>query len=408
MDCLDPASPWVERGEGRLPRRRAYQCGKFMKEPVEKPEVLRNVPRTYSRYGIRERSFWRGLVFFGRPDVVLVTSMMTYWYPGPFRAIELVREAFPGVPVVLGGVYAALCHEHCMAFSGADYVFEGGGIEAAAAMVEGILDVDSRGIGRPWYPAFDLYGDLKAVAVSCSRGCPYRCAYCAASLLAGEFVQREPEEVVEEIAHWVGRYGVRDIVFYDDALLVGGESHFVPMVEEILRRKIECRFHLPNGVHARGVTREVSRLMFRSGFKTIRLGLETIDSARQVGTGGKVDGEDVRLAIEYLRGAGFDRDAIGVYLMAGLPGQPWQEVEEGIERVWQWGAVPKIAEYSPIPGTALWEEAVRSSAYDIETEPLLQNNSILPCAWEGFSWDDLAALKKRLQQRIREKGRRMT
>ncbi len=88
--------------------------------------------------------------------------------------------------------------------------------------------------------------------------------------------------------------------------------------------------------------------------------------------------------------------------MAGLPGQRWQEVELGVEKVWQWGAVPKIAEYSPIPHTPLWEEAVRHSTYDLEGEPLFQNNSILPCHWEGFSWQDLAAIKIRLQRRMRE------
>ena len=88
--------------------------------------------------------------------------------------------------------------------------------------------------------------------------------------------------------------------------------------------------------------------------------------------------------------------------MVGLPGQPKNEVEEGIEKVWEWGALPKIAEYSPIPHTALWEEAVQQSSYDLEGEPLFQNNSILPCAWEGFSWDDLMGIKRRLQNRIRD------
>jgi hypothetical protein len=141
--------------------------------------------------------------------------------------------------------------------------------------------------------------------------------------------------------------------------------------------------------------------MFRVGFKTIRLGLETIDPVRQIETGGKVEEDEVQRAIVFLREAGFRSEDIAVYLMAGLPGQAWQEVEAGIEKVWQWGAIPKIAEYSPIPHTPLWEEAIRHSPYALETEPLFQNNSILPCHWEGFSRDDLAGIKSRLQVRIR-------
>jgi hypothetical protein len=90
--------------------------------------------------------------------------------------------------------------------------------------------------------------------------------------------------------------------------------------------------------------------------------------------------------------------------MAGLPGQPWEEVEAGVEKVWQWGAVPKIAEYSPIPGTGLWNEAVRHSSYDIGGEPLFHNNSVLPCQWKGFTLGDLAAIKIRLHKRLRAKS----
>jgi hypothetical protein len=197
-----------------------------------------------------------------------------------------------------------------------------------------------------------------------------------------------------------------DMAFYDDALLVNAPSHLVPILNAIVEKRIPCRFHLPNGIHARGLTREIAELMFRAGFKTICLGLETINPTRQGETGGKVGNQDIRTAIEFLRDAGFSSRDIGVYLMAGLPGQPWQEVEEGIEAVWRWGAIPRVAEYSPIPYTSLWEHAVRCSPYDLEGEPLFQNNSILPCHWEGFSWDDLEGIKARLQGRIRnEMGR---
>jgi len=401
IDCLDVYSPWMEPGEEARPSRKRYHCGKFFKTPVEKPFPLKSIPRTYSRYGITEADFWKALREIGRPDLVLVTSFMTYWYPGPFRVIALVKKAFPGIPVVLGGIYATLCHEHAAANSGADFVFGGGGTDRAFALVDEILGTRSHGVEQAPHSAFDLYPHLDSVCLMTSRGCPYRCAYCASSLLEDRFSQRDPHDVVEEIAHWVNRFHVSDIAFYDDALLIDASQHFVPILEGILERDILCRFHLPNGIHGRGLTRQTADLMFRVGFKTVRLGLETINPARQVDTGGKVDNEDIQTAIEYLREAGFCSRDIGVYLMAGLPGQRWQEVESGIERVWQWRAVPKIAEYSPIPHTALWKQAVQHSSYDLEGEPLFHNNSILPCHWEGFSWEDLVALKIGLQRGIR-------
>jgi hypothetical protein len=83
--------------------------------------------------------------------------------------------------------------------------------------------------------------------------------------------------------------------------------------------------------------------------------------------------------------------------MAGLPGQRVAEVEESIAFVRETGAKPVLVEYSPIPGTPLFEKAKEMSPFDIENEPLFHNNSILPCQWEGFTW----AAFKRLQERLK-------
>ena len=62
-----------------------------------------------------------------RPDVIGITSGMTYWYPGLFKTIQAVKSLFKGVPVIGGGVYATLCHDHAILFSGADFVIRGSG-----------------------------------------------------------------------------------------------------------------------------------------------------------------------------------------------------------------------------------------------------------------------------------------
>ncbi len=81
--------------------------------------------------------------------------------------------------------------------------------------------------------------------------------------------------------------GLKDIAFYDDALLTSAESHFVPLMEEVCRSGLDVRFHCPNGLHIRGSSPAVARLLRQSGFKTIRLGLETAKS----GGGRAIDGK---------------------------------------------------------------------------------------------------------------------
>jgi hypothetical protein len=69
-------------------------------------------------------------------------------------------------------------------------------------------------------------------------------------------------------------------------------------------------------------------------------------------------------------------------------------VAESIRLVKDHGARPYLAEYSPIPGTSLWSAALRCSSFDLANEPLLHNNSILPCRSEDFGLEELQQLKQ--------------
>jgi radical SAM superfamily enzyme YgiQ (UPF0313 family) len=205
-------------------------------------------------------------------------------------------------------------------------------------------------------------------------------------------------EVVDDIEYWQKNFGVSNFTFYDDALLTNPSEMIIPMLQEVEKRKLSCNFHCPNGLHLREITPDISQLLYDSGFKTIRFGFETSDFRRQVETGGKVKNEELKRAVMFLKGAGYTTDEIGIYLLCGLPGQSAAEVRDSIEFVWECGAKPVLAEYSPIPGTKMWDEAVALSPFDIRHEPLYHNNSLLPCRNNDFSVAVYEKLKKSLRK----------
>jgi radical SAM superfamily enzyme YgiQ (UPF0313 family) len=402
IDCLDLSSgPPKFTAALKRPRRRDYGRGHFYKENIPKPEALRNIPRQYRRYGIPPSVLKESIAALPFPDLILVTSSMTYWHTGVSETIQFLRHNIPGVPILLGGVYATLCPEHAEKYSGADRVLPGPwDVEK--------MEILSEYLGRPssaghepfssWpYPAFDLYPHLEYICLLTRRGCPFSCTYCAASKLSKGFDRRPPSQVVEEIVCWQNKSGVKDFVFYDDALLVDSPHHIIPVLQELMARGIQCNFHTPNALHAKLIDKQVADFLRRSGFKTIRLGLETSNEQTQTETGGKVDNREFQRAVQSLQKAGYSREEIGVYLMAGLPGQRVEEVEESIALVKEAGAKPILAEYSPIPGTPMFEKAKKISPFDLEKEPLFHNNSLLPCRWEGFTWEDFRRLKEALR-----------
>jgi radical SAM superfamily enzyme YgiQ (UPF0313 family) len=332
-----------------------------------------------------------------RPDAVLVTSLMTYWYPGVTAAIALVRARFPRTPVILGGTYASLCPEHARAHSGADLVLTGPWETGLAPHLAdlGLAQVASpvpTGLDELPYPALDLLRHLSYIPILTSRGCPLDCDYCASRLLQPHYRRRRPAAVTMELSHWQDRLGLRDAAFYDDALLLQSEEHLLVILAELARRDRTFRFHTPNGLHARFITREVAGWLKRANFTTLRLGVET--TALEGGRADrKLQAGEVEAALAHLHEAGFTSKEIGVYLLLGLPDQDEDEVAASIRRVKELGATPVLAQYSPIPGTALWPRAAALSRYDLENEPLCHNNSLFPCQ-PRFSWDCFNLLKR--------------
>ncbi|NPU83059.1 MAG: B12-binding domain-containing radical SAM protein [Syntrophaceae bacterium] len=359
------------------------------------------IPRKYSRYGFSPRLVEDRLKKMARPDLVLVTSFMTYWYPGVIETISLIRSAWKSVPVVLGGIYATLCTEHAIRYSGADLVHPGDGIATLPALLEEVFaerhepSKCTDTLDNLPYPAFDLLPYLDQIPILTSRGCPFRCTYCASRRMEPRFRRRSPQAVADEIVYWHERFGISDFSFYDDALLTNPKEMILPLIREMIRRNLLCRFHCPNGLHLRDVDEELSRQLFRAGFKTLRFGFETADADRQRETGGKACSGDLKNAMECLRKAGYRDGEVGVYLLCGLPGQGVAEIGEGIDFVRSCGARPILAEYSPIPGTELWDQAVSVSPYPIAEEPLFHNNTLLPCAEKELTLPVFRELKRR-------------
>ncbi len=405
IDCLDVHHPGMKCNPPmKIPKRRLYGTGKFWRQKIPTPSALQHIPRPYSRYGISLEVFEQELRKIPTPSAILITSLMTYWYPGVGEAIRLAKKIHPDTPVILGGIYASLCHDHAVQNSGADWIITHNHIPAIMTFLNDLgIDVpgQSPDPNPVFYPAFDLLGHIDYVCLMTSSGCPFHCQYCASHFLNPVFSQHNPLEVLDEILYWHSKYGIRDFAFYDDALLVGSGSHLSVLLEKLARQDVNLRFHTPNAIHVSEVTSDIAELMYRTGFKTIRLGLETSDFSVHRDLDNKISEGDFERAVNRLLKAGFDGKDLGAYILTGLPGQSVASVHHTIDFVAGAGATPYLSEYSPIPHTALWEKAVSHSEYDLSSEPLYHNNTLLSC-WDEDKRKELPRLKKRVVE-IRER-----
>lgn len=410
IDCLDRWNSELLRLQGRnKAKNRWYGTGNYYKKEVERPEPIKDVPRRYSRYGITFEIFESELDKLERPELVLVTSKMTYWYPGPFEVIRRIKHRYPDVPVLLGGTYATLCSEHAQEKSGADFVIKGEAELKTLKLVDeltgNLSDYSSfpKNLDGYPFPAHDLLRKADSVALLASRGCPMNCSYCATNLLNPDFRQRSPENVLDEIDWCYHELGTRNFAFYDDALLINAHEHLHPILDGIIARGLDCYFHTPNSMHVNLIDSEIACKMHEAGFKTIRISLETSNIKRQRMTGKQIkEGQFVR-AVEYLKEAGFTSKQVGAYILMGLPGQPLNDVRKSIRFVHAQGIQAKIALFSPIPHTLEWKRAVEKYNFDIASEPLLHNNTVIPYHTKyKENFEAIKALAREGNERIKQ------
>lgn len=341
---------------------------------IEKPPAYRGIKRKYHRFGLSEGHVKKRLAEIPRPDAVFLTSAMTYWYGGVKWIISILKRELPDVPVILGGSYARLCPEHAKGL-GADRI------------------VTDHWIPDSHYPAMDLYEKIPYGITMTSFGCPLSCSYCASRILWPKYTRRTVSEVLREIEYQVS-LGAKDIAFYDDALLIDKRDYFYPLCRGLRSEYGErINFHTPNGLHVREIDDGCAEILRGSGFKTIRLSLESIDPKMSDASSGKVAREEYARAVRYLLDAGYSRNDCETYILLGLPGQSIDSVKETINFVISAGGKPKLAEFSPIPGTTSFNMAAEKIP-ELKTEPLLHNNSVFSSWISGnISPEELQELK---------------
>lgn len=389
LDCLDNGGadiPW--------PASTRWGCGHYPKTEIPKPDLLRHIPRRYSRYGLPKEAARQSLIeLTPPPDVVFITSIMTYWYPGVNSMIRLVREIWPDVPVCAGGIYTTLCPEHAGEHQEADLLLTGCLEDPENwGKIQGLV---GRSLSQPnqeagFVPALEMYPEPGFSVILGSRGCPFNCSYCASNLLYRGF-RPTPFQVFKRLFLSEYERGVRDFAFYDDALLADPEKFLWPFTDLLAEKDLQVRLHTPNAVHARYlVDIDTCTRLKRAGLTTVRLGLETGFGNRN---DRKLNQEQWDAAVSNLRQSGFGIDETGAYILFGLPGQSEDEVREAIDIAKQSGIRPQLALYSPIPGSRMFASAQKHSPYPLD-EPLFQNNSLWPCYPGGFSWEEHSRWKR--------------
>jgi radical SAM superfamily enzyme YgiQ (UPF0313 family) len=385
------------QNSGAMVRRRQDGSGHMSQTELPLPLCLQNsgIHRRYKRYGLGAEEVARNSTG-ANPDVILVTSIMTYWYPAVRDTITALRAIHPGVPIVLGGIYATLLPEHALERCRPDAVLPGHRLRSIAddlhslpgtPAVMPVPEQDSVTLEVP-LPAFSAYDNPDAAMLFATLGCPCRCTWCAATVITRHVMFRPIADVIAEIQHLMKQHGMRHFAWLDDALLERPEV-LEAVVELVRKEEVNLSFHTPNGLHAVRITKDMAMTMRAAGFRTVKIG------DRRLGHLRRLDIETMTAAVDNLLSSGFDARDIGCYMLAGFPGHSVEQAREEVEELAALPVRTHVNPYSPVPGTPDFEQAMATSRIDLALEPIWQNTTLMPYWNPAFTPEDLQQLKKR-------------
>lgn len=300
------------------------------------------------------------------PDVIGLTSYTPFFHINVSVAYAIKAAGIPAA-VVVGGPHVTIVEKEAF-LPPFDYLFIGEAekswpefLRAIAAgtdvaKVKGIWYrengvvkttgrpdpiVDHEGKGHPLdqfptparhllpmklYRLGTLRGRLPMTSIQTTRGCPWKCIFCASEkLLTTRVIRRSPASVVAEMVSVVKEFGIRHFFIVDDVLTLYPE-HVLEIADRIKSAGLKITFE--SSTRANMVEDDMLRRLADAGLIRLSFGLETVDAEMRKTMKKKVP-------LEYYEKANRLCNKHGVEalnsVMIGLPGETRATVRKTLD-----------------------------------------------------------------------------
>ncbi len=299
-----------------------------------------------------------------------------------FTIAQMLRKRiaarWPNAKHIVGGPHVTAIPDDAAEF---DAVFVG---EAEARLVE-YLNAGAQGVGvyraagpvdmgtlpYPDREALDWLGGRvlvrehgNSINIMASRGCPYRCAFCASQVMwPGPVRWRTPEAVIAEMRSCLEKYGVGVFRFSDDNMTSNPDwtHEFCRLVRPLdIRWRLSCRVDR--------VDDDLLEAMSAAGCEEMGLGIESFDqNVLDVLAKGQTV-EQALTAVEKLYEAGI---GARILLMVNTPGETLATIDrniEALERLRGKFVYLSAKMFIPLPGTPIWDDPASFGIYIMSKE----------------------------------------
>jgi anaerobic magnesium-protoporphyrin IX monomethyl ester cyclase len=245
------------------------------------------------------------------PDVVMMGhSGSTSAHVTITSIADRLKAERPALPVVYGGVYPTYHWEDVLKESPQiDYIVRGEGERTATLLISALfsgtdletidgiaLRVDGVATGTPaaqmianlddyrvgWelidHSRYSYWGNMRAVVVQFSRGCPYLCSYCGQRGFWTQWRHRDPVKFAKELARLHREHGV-ELINFADELPTGSRKAWKAFLEALIAEDVNLT--LVGSTRTGDIVRDadILHLYKKAGVVRFLLGIESYDEA---------------------------------------------------------------------------------------------------------------------------------
>lgn len=317
------------------------------------------------------------------PDIVGISAVTQnmYW---AIQVAEYLKRECPGVVTVLGGPHQTALPDVLDAPFDYGSIGEGedcmldvvralaGGKQGFHERMAGIPGVVYRQDGQVLHnherkalreldylgiPDRDLIGEGSSMRLHMitSRGCPYRCIFCASAFNVRTARYASPRLVIDEIKLLIDRYKVKEIKIYDD-LFTAHRTRLQEIAGLMDAEGLNQVVHIECTNRANLTTKDLLQDCKKLGVTALAFGFESgSQKVLELLKTDSVDVEQNRRSIQMCRDTGIE--VRGSFII-GTPGETNEDLAETYEFVDRnrLDGV-KIYVLTPLPGTPVWIEA---------------------------------------------------
>jgi radical SAM superfamily enzyme YgiQ (UPF0313 family) len=327
------------------------------------------------------------------PLLVGLSTMTCFQIKNTLRIAKLVRKIAPGISLVWGGTHPSMMAEQTLESDMVDFVVKGEGeetlLELVRALQAGMTDLSGiDGLGwkkggkiilnrdRDFLDIEDLpfpydgkgreilleyvrrSGDtLENIGYESSRGCPHKCGFCYNVYFHKNVCRVKSVGKIRSELLKLKELKVHKMTFYDDTFLAGRKDLMVSIVD-LLR---ELDFKWIANVRINTFTPDLLKKFKEGGCVYLFFGVESPDDdvLKYIRKG-----QNRRMIDEGIRIVSRGEIPTLYSLIIGLPGETEEQMKRTLDfadeiRRRHPGAEVPVQPYVPLPGTSLYEEALK-------------------------------------------------